>query len=292
MFWKILNCDKLVYLPAHNNLKYIFPFIYIICSLRGINIHYLVVGGWLADYLKNKKLHVYLLKKIKVIFTETDLLKKNLEENYGFKNISKFPNIRIHNFIPSFQHKIDTFKIVFMARINKMKGLETIFNLAEYLEKYFSGKRSISIDFYGPIDNNDQEFFLNELTKNRNTQYLGTLEPDKIYNILERYDIMVLPTQYYTEGFPGSILDAYISGIPVVVTNWKHASEFVDHNETGFIVPFENGENDFINSVLKLYSDEELLKKMKYQAYQKSKEYSVESAWSIIFPFLEKNYNV
>ena len=26
MFWEIANSDTLVYLPAHNNLKYLFPF--------------------------------------------------------------------------------------------------------------------------------------------------------------------------------------------------------------------------------------------------------------------------
>lgn len=38
---------------------------------------------------------------------------------------------------------------------------------------------------------------------------------------------MLLPTHYYTEGLPGSVLDAYMSGIPIIVSRWKHASEFV-----------------------------------------------------------------
>lgn len=284
---EIFLCKKLIYLPAHNNLQYLFPVIYFICKFKKIDIYYIVVGGWLADFLKYKKLHVSLLKKIKVVFPETELLKNNLVSQYEFKNVLKFPNFRIHSFVPAFNDNLKIFKIVFMARINRMKGLDTIFNLAEYLEKHHFEDRHIEIDFYGPIDKDDEEYFSSKLKTYSNANYKGILEPNNIYNTLEQYDVLVLPTKYYTEGFPGSILDAFTSGIPVVVTNWKHASEFVSHNSTGFIIPFENGEKDFIEAILKLYTDKELLKSMKYQAYEKSKEYSFTGAWEKIYPYLD-----
>ena len=80
---------------------------------------------------------------------------------------------------------------------------------------------------------------------------------------LINYDVMLLPTEIYTEGFPGSILDAYIAGIPVIATEWKHSHEFIDDKFTGFIVPFGDCQNEFNDKILTLYNDRELLLQMK-----------------------------
>jgi glycosyltransferase involved in cell wall biosynthesis len=282
MIWKIFRCNKLIYIPAHNNLKYLFPLIYIICKLKRIDIFYIVVGGWLADYLKKKWLHIILLSNIRAIFPQSDQLSLLLREQYQFKNVITFPNFRIHSFKPFISDHKDVFKIVYMARINRMKGIDYVFRLADYFINIPFCEKPVIIDFYGPIDENDKTYFYEQMDKYAITFYKGILQPDKIYDTLNNYDLMVLPTKYYTEGFPGSILDAYISGIPVIVTNWKYAREFVDDGKTGIIVPFENGEKEFINAVLKLYQDYDLLIKMKYNAYEKSKFYSSENAWEIL----------
>ena len=40
MFWKVIRCRTLLYLPAHNNLKAIFPIIYVLSVLFRFKIHY------------------------------------------------------------------------------------------------------------------------------------------------------------------------------------------------------------------------------------------------------------
>jgi len=286
MLLKIISCNKLVYIPAHNNLKYIFPLIFLLSKLFRIPIIYIVVGGWLTEYLSTKPIHVYFLSKIKLILPQSVKLTISLINEYNFTNIQTFPNFRIHNFVPLPKEESTVFKIVFMARVNRMKGLEQIFALAEYFQNYKMLNKQIIIDFYGPIDHNDKEYFLENVKIYPNTRYMGVVEQQEVHHVLAEYDIMVLPTKYYTEGFPGSILDAYISGIPVIVTKWKHADEFVDDGKTGFIVPFQYGDVEFIESVLKLYNNYSLLSEMKKLAYEKSKEYGYESAWKKIEPYL------
>jgi len=281
MIWEIWHCKKLVYVPAQNNLKYIFPFIYIICRIKRIDILYFVVGGWLVEYLQTKRFHRYLLSNIQVILPESNHLRKKLTEKYNFENVISFPNFRVHNFTPTFIQNRDNFRIVFMARISRMKGLDIIFRLAEYIESLQLHSRPIIIDFYGLLES-DEDYFRSNIKKYSFISYNGILEPDQIYNVLTGYDLMVLPTRYYTEGFPGSVLDAYISGIPVIVTNWKYATEFVKDGETGYIVPFENCEKDFIDAVFKIYKDNNLLTKMKHKAYEQSSIYSSQNAWKIL----------
>ena len=42
MFWKVMCCRTLFYLPAHNNLKVFFPVIFILSQLFRFRIHYFV----------------------------------------------------------------------------------------------------------------------------------------------------------------------------------------------------------------------------------------------------------
>ena len=125
-------------------------------------------------------------------------------------------------------------------------------------------------------------YFNQNILKYSFMKYYGPLEPSEINTTLEKYDVMLLPTHFYTEGLPGSILDAYISGIPVIVTKWKHASEFVEDGVTGLIIPFDDDGSSLDEAVLRLYNDTELLQKMKTNAQRKWHEYSADRAWELI----------
>lgn len=282
---EIIKCNTLIIIPAQNSLTYIFPVVYLISKIKNIKILYVAVGGWLVEFLGTKKLHVSLLSNVRCIFVQSSHLKDLLISSYSFNNVVAFPNFRIHQFTPTFLENAKKFKIVFMARINRLKGLDVVFSLAEYIEKSDSLKATIIMDFYGPIDKNDEGHFNTLVEKFCFVSYKGILQPDDIYKTLNQYDVLALPTKYFTEGFPGSILDAYISGIPVVVSQWKYAAEFVENEVTGYIFPFENGEKDFIDCVMKLYHDRVQLQNMKRKAYARSRLYSSDKAWNIM-----KNY--
>jgi len=285
MIWKILRCNKLVYMPADDNLKYLFPFIYIVCKYKRIDIIFIVIGGWLDDFLKTSKLHANLLSKISVILSESKQLNNNLKHIYNINNAKYFPNFRIQSFIPSFKKNKDSFNIIYMGRINQMKGIDSIFRLAKYIEVRHNSDHAITIDFFGPIEYKEKNYFLEQINKFQFVSYKGIIMPENIYKTLDRYDVLVLPTKYYGEGFPGSILDAYISGIPVIVSNWKWIPEHVEEGKTGYVFDL-NREQELYNYVENLYMDRNLLLKMKRYAYEKSKEYSSEIAWNIIRDYL------
>ena len=210
---------------------------------------------------------------------------KSLLSDYGFDNVTVFPNFRFTTFIPTEYHEDGKLKLVFLARINKLKGLDVIFSLASVI-KDKKLNHNISIDFYGPLYEPDKVYFFEEVNKYDFVTYNGELQPELINKTIEKYDAMLLPTHYYTEGLPGSVLDAYMSGIPIIVSRWKHASECVKNGETGFIIPFENGLNELISSVMFLYENPSALSGMKKNAYRESTIYHSESAWNIIHKYI------
>lgn len=272
MFWKLIRCRTLFYLPAHNNLKYIFPIIFVLSSIFRVRIHYFVVGGWLREFLMSLPIHRWMLSRIEGIHVETKRLKNELEEYFHYDNVDIFPNFRFFEFNPK-RYASEKLRVVFMARVNKMKGLDWIFELAEAIEEQHLQDR-ISITFYGPILEDDKSYFEENVSRFSFMGYKGILEPKDIHETLSNYDVMLLPTHYYTEGLPGSVVDAYISGIPVIVTEWKHSQEFVEDGKSGFIVPFDNGQKELINKVFLLEKDRNLLQQMQANALHKRMEFA------------------
>lgn len=272
MFHRVIRCKTLIYLPAHNNLKYIFPIVFLLSQVCRFKIHYFVIGGWLSEFIKTLPVHQKMLKHIKGIHVETKRLKNDLEQIYGYKNVDIFPNFRFFDFKPI---RTESFKLrlVFMARINKMKGLDWIFNLANYIsDNKISDK--VSITFYGPVFQEDSEYFHSSIAKYDFVSYKGILHPEAIYRTLSQYDIMLLPTHYYTEGLPGSVVDAYISGIPVIATEWKHAREFINDGVNGFIIPFKNGQDALIEKVMYLMRNPQDLVQMQMNALHKRQDFT------------------
>lgn len=291
MFKKIIMCRYLFYLPAHNNLKYIFPVIFVFSKIFRFKIFYFIIGGWLVEYLSTKPLHRWMLKRTTGIFSETKLMEESLEEKYEFRNVSVFPNFRFTSFVPTAHHEMGKLKLVFLARINKMKGLDVIFSLASCIQNKGLQDR-ISIDFFGPVYDKDRMYFFEELRKYSFLSYKGELQPSDINITIEKYDVMLLPTHYFTEGLPGSVLDAYMSGIPIIVSKWKHAEEFVVNGKTGFIIPFENGIQELENIIDLLYNNPDLLSKMKNNAYKESNKYSSRYAWDVIKDYADRKSRI
>lgn len=79
-----------------------------------------------------------------------------------------------------------------MARVNKMKGLDWIFELAEAIEEQHLQDR-ISITFYGPILEDDKSYFEENVSRFSFVEYKGILEPKDIHESLSNYDVMLLP---------------------------------------------------------------------------------------------------
>lgn len=281
MIKSISENDILYYLPAHNNLKYLFPIIWCISKLSNTKINYLVVGGWLDEFLINKPLHRYLLARINGIYVETDTLYNSLTSR-NFRNVFKLHNFRteVYPHLDEDKPLSTPIRLVFMARINPKKGVNLIFELDKVLSKH--NLENVTIDLYGPIAKEYEKDFFNKLKHSSSIiNYCGVLQPNCISKTLQRYDLLLFPTKFYTEGFPGTILDSYISGIPVIATNWLNAKEFIRDGKTGYTTPFDN-DQAFIEKVLYILNNSQQILEMKIAVSKIRYRYSSERAWQIL----------
>ena len=96
-----------------------------------------------------------------------------------------------------------------------------------------------SLDIYGQVE----ECFVDEFNTEKDKfsdaiKYKGIVPYDKSTEILKEYDALLFPTTHKGEGFPGTIIDAYASGLPVIASSWKYNSYLVIDNKTGFIYDY------------------------------------------------------
>ncbi|MBL4710603.1 MAG: glycosyltransferase, partial [Flavobacteriales bacterium] len=74
--------------------------------------------------------------------------------------------------------------------------------------------------------------------------FKGILNGEKeILSTMKKYDVLILPTYYEGEGYPGVIIEAYSIGLPVIATQWKSLPEIVEHKKTGFLVEPQNAKD-------------------------------------------------
>lgn len=281
LFVLLFKVNKILYLPGKNNLQSFFPVLSTVCKILKKDLIYIVVGGWLVEFLNSNRKFIEGLKRCKCILVETSFLKENLLKKYNISNVLLFPNFRQHNFVPKLSAcDENNFKIVFMARIMLEKGIDYIFNFAKSIDDNDLANR-ISIDFYGQINKSDEQYFLSNVAKFRFMSYKGVVEPKAVFETVSHYDLLVLPTFYEGEGFPGTIIDSYIAGVPVLVSNWKQLPEFVEINKTGFLFNLDD-QVQFNEKISFAIGNCTQINTMKINSYKKSRSYSAEMAWEII----------
>ncbi|MEO1626915.1 MAG: glycosyltransferase family 4 protein, partial [Bacteroidota bacterium] len=72
--------------------------------------------------------------------------------------------------------------------------------------------------------------------------YKGVLSKAEVLPTLREYDVLILPTYYGGEGYPGSIIEAYSLGLPVITTRWKSIPEIVRHGYSGRLIDIQSNE--------------------------------------------------
>lgn len=221
-----------------------------------------------------------MMKRIKCVFNETHLLGNYLHDMHGYTNLEYCPNIKFVSFSPQKYHTDGELHLVFLARIKMEKGIDVIFGYADWLSR--QSRNNVTIDFYGMIDPKDKDYFEEQIEKYKFVAYKGVAQQSDIPKILEKYDAMLFPTHYPTEGIPGSVIDAYISGIPVVASEWTYAHELIEDGKTGKIIPFEDNQEAFNLACESLLKEDGILSQMKDKARMKAAEYHADYAKNIL----------
>lgn len=276
----LARAKVLVYLPGLNNLKLLFPFLYLLSKLYHFEIHYFVIGGWLPGFLEIHPGYEARLRKVDCIYVETDEMVKKLTYTHNLSNVIWFPNFRVDYQTRRKESQSKILRMVFMSRITLLKGVDTVFGLLDYMNKLPLSK-FVSIDFYGPIDSNIEDWFLSQISIHKNSKYCGMASPEEVQLILCNYDLMLFPTRYPGEGCPGVIIEAYMASVPVLASKWKYNNEFVKEGITGYLFD-PNDLPKLTDIITALVNERRLVSELGKNAKAFSKDFTQYNAWQII----------
>lgn len=263
-FW----CDKVVISSADRGANIILNF------FRKVNckkeIYYFVIGGSLYMNITEKKWNVESYTRIKEIYVEAKSLKENLN-SIGITNIQVVNNFRLIKPFKNMYQKEIEIRFVFFGRIIKAKGIEEAIRLINRLNK--NGYKC-RLDIFGQVSKE----YLKEISKlfTEKIQYKGEIKPDNKteYEILSQYDIFILPTEYPGECLPGALIDSYVAGLAVVVSDWQYAREYVEDNKNGIIFKYKDYEDMFEKTKKMITSN--LIQKFKNRSLELSKKYLID----------------
>ena len=245
------SSDNVIIFPAHNGLRVYAPLLRAFSVFfKQRKLHYVVIGGWLPQFVSKRKLLKRILKKFDGIYVETNTMKSALEKQ-GFENIFIMPNCKKLKVLKESElvySKGAPYKLCTFSRVMKEKGIEDAVGAVININKTL-GYTAYSLDIYGQVDSEQIDWFENlKSTFPTYIRYCGSVQADRSVDILKDYFALLFPTHFYTEGIPGTIIDAYAAGVPVISAKWESFEDVVDDGVTG--VGYEFDDFDELNSQL------------------------------------------
>lgn len=245
VFQALKKSSHVLIFPAHNGLRVYAPLLsFQKRFFKNRKIHYVVIGGWLPKFLIKRKNLAKILKNFDGIYVETNTMKEELERQ-GFHNVIVVPNCKKLTVLSEETLVYPSgapYKLCTFSRVMKEKGIETAVNVIKKVNDTL-GYMAYSLDIYGQVDTAQTEWFDN-LKKQfpDGVQYCGCVNANQSVETLQPYFALLFPTHFYTEGIPGTIIDAYAAGIPVISAKWESYSDIIDEGKTGIGYDFDNFE--------------------------------------------------
>lgn len=264
---------NVIIFPAHNGLRVYAPLLSLFrIFFKGRKLHYVVIGGWLPEFLKTRKGLARKLQLFDGIYVETNTMKRALEEQ-GFTNIVVMPNckdLKILKREDLVYSSGEPYKLCTFSRVMKEKGIEDAVNAVKKVNEE-AGKIVYTLDIYGQVDSSQTQWFENlQATFPDYINYRGIVDYDKSVDVLKNYFILLFPTHFYTEGIPGTIIDAYAAGIPIISSKWESFGDIVDDGITGIGYDFQN-QKQLVELMERM--EKEQIDKMKTNCLSKGKSF-------------------
>lgn len=281
------NNDAIIMLPAHNGVQVFARLLVRLNKKYKIKLYYDVIGGWLSEMLQHKKSLNKALMQFDGILLETQKMYKEMQ-TLGYENLFLLPNFKDIEPVECDKKSIyseNTKKLCTFSRVVEVKGISDIINAAQKLNV----KYNFVLDIYGPIDENYKEKFEDLLSEEKGfVNYCGVAKPDESVKIISGYYALAFPTKYTGEGIPGTIIDSFYSGTPIVASKWNSYSDMLD-DSVAIGYAFGNNGNDLekaLEQMLNLGEKEYL--QMSKNCYNRSNDYNTKTQILKLKNFMER----
>ena len=250
---KLRRSDVAFLIIASYSAISLAAFFWVACKIARRPLVVRITGGDLRmDYLQYGALARWLAHRTwmraALVYVETQQLYRDFDNPPNFR---WFPNTR--DLAPPAAIRRDKVnKLIFLARLEMDKGL------AEALEASRHLPENCHLNVFGPRMS-DADFSL--FDGHPRASYGGVLAPTEIPQAMSEHDLLVYPSYFRSEGYPGAILEAFQCGVPVVAARWGGVSELVEHEVNGLLIEPRSA-SAVRSAIARLLADPELYRRL------------------------------
>lgn len=207
---------------------------------------------------------------------------------YGLKNIDLFiapskymqnmakadvsPIIHLPNFVEKrkFYDLTKNYKLLFVGRLEKVKGVEFLIESIPYILKIFP-KTILTV-----VGDGRNKFELIKLVKKfkieKQVRFAGWIQSENLDSYYKESSIIIIPS-IWPENFPTVCYEAMSAGRPIIGSIVGGIPEIVDDGINGYLVEPGNSER-IAEKVIQLFADRKLLEEMGKNARKKAEKFN------------------
>lgn len=285
----IRDSEKVMILPADNGFKVFVPILMALNLFYRRDLYYIVIGGFLPELLRKYPAYKLLVKRFKAVFVQTENLKKDLED-LGITKIYLLTNPKRLNTRSMDELHINNdekVKACVFSRIYGDKGIEDAIDAVKIVNQRLGGQY-VTLDMYGLLPEKYKDR-LNELLEENKSfvKYNGIVDYDKTVETLKNYFVMLFPTYYHGEGFPGNVVDAYNSALPIIATDWLYNKDVIRDKHNGILVPIKNPEA-IADAFMYLYTHRDVALEYARNCLEDAEQYKPDNVLKEFYAVIEK----
>lgn len=276
--WGVITNKYIIVSLSSRGRKVYFPLLALMSKVFSRRVYHFVTGGSLPDSLKESDVMVRHLNAFEYNFVQVESMKKRFEA-IGVNNSLVIPNFKLLNISekPVKSSMNPPFKLCTLSRIRKEKGIEDAIEAVKIINENY-GQIICTLDIFGLPDDDYKETFDEIIeTMPEYVKFRGLLAFDKTSETLKDYYALLFPTYHHGEGFPGTVIDAYASGLPIVASDWRFNREVINDGETGLIYETRN-QAAFIACIEEMITSQDLVWQMKKNCLTQAYKYLPDSS--------------
>ena len=277
----------IVMMPGRKGLSFFAPLLSIIKRPMHLKIHYVVIGGWLTEYIRKHHIIAKFIYKIDFIYVEINSIMESLRQ-LGYEHVYVMPNFKDIKIINKNELRVKKipFQLCTFSRVMKEKGIELAIDAISKINQK-NRKVLFQLDIYGQVEKSYQKRFETIMKKVPEwIKYKGIVEYDKSSEVLKKYDLMMFPTYYEGEGFPGTLIDAFAAGLPVIASDWKYNPEILKNGVLGYLFKSQNL-NDLIDKLIKSINNPKEIMAMSINCLVEANKYTPNNCIQVLVDNIE-----
>lgn len=285
----VLRADLIFLFVSEAGIDAFCPVIGKIKQLTGKRVYNSIIGGYIPTVLNQYPDSVKAMRTFEMNWVQMPSMVPMLKSQ-KIPNAEYLPNAKPYKVDPGQKlyeyHPGQTIKVCTFSRVLADKGIEEA--ISSVVNVHNRGY-NVELHIYGEVFEGYRDRFEEILEAvPPYIQYKGIVDYRENLRVLRQYYVLLFPSVYIAEGFPGTLTDAFFSGTPVIATDWNYNGQLIEEGVTGFL--YDPSRPDQMAELLvKAIENPALIQEMRLHCLKEAEKYTYTKMIRQIFATVNKD---